>query len=127
MRKSDGSVTLSAQEFDDRWVEYFASIYNADTVSRLSVINFLPPSHRSVAGVPPTPLPSKERVGQALRALPNGKAVGPDKISCEVMKLCPGPFENFLFEICCEAFRSRYAPLMWRGGRIQSLFKKGTL
>ena len=70
--------------------------------------------------------PTQARVLRAINKLKDGKAIGPDCISAELMKAGGQPCALMLWDLLCKVWAYAYWPLDWRGGRLQELIKKGS-
>ena len=125
VKKEDGLLTLSRDEYDERWIRYFAGVFSAEVVDSLASVPFFIRNPRDpssdISG--PSP-PSWERICRGLLVLPLGKSVGPDNISAERMRVHVLPFAAFLFHLLHSSWPLGCTPIMWRGGRLSELHKK---
>ena len=120
---AQGIPTKSADEYDARWLQHFQTVYGANLVAKISDIGTVEP------GCPfhfQMPCPPIEVIERALASLASSKAVGPDGLPVEFLRAAGKPFLNIYYHIFRCIWYKAYVPLMWRGGRLSELFKKGS-
>ena len=110
----------------ERWVRFFRSLLNsksdmldADIPKRLSQQPVA-----SALGVEPT----EEEIATAMKAMANAKAVGPDGLPAELLKLGLQQDRTFLLELhrlTTLVWREEKAPQQWKDEVITVLYKKG--
>ena len=109
----------TAASIRERWVRHFRSLLNATSETLdPTVISTIP--QRPVAeafGEEPT----EDGVAASLRSMANAKAIGPDGLPAELLKL--GLHENriVLREL------HRITKLVWHGGQVPQLWKDATI
>ena len=91
IKDKDGKLLISEEAQDARWAEYFSEILNRPppetepdipvAVEDLEIETSSPP--------PPPPPPFKEEIINAIKALKNNKAPGPDNLNAELFKTDP--------------------------------------
>ena len=131
VRKTDGSITAAAEEYDERWVEFFTQLFKARNVDSLADL-FKEEEEESTSHVQEVdstsylPPPPVEKLIAAMNALPLNKGLGTDGVSAELMRAGGEPFVAKFYEILKHVWTSARFPIMWRGGRLKELLKKGT-
>ena len=123
VNNSDGAPTKSPAEYDARWLQHFQSVFSAKLVPKIGDIGVEEPAAPFCSLMPCPPL---EVVSWAIASLANSKAVGPDGIPAEFLKAAGAPFACLYYELFRHIWYKAYVPLMWRGGRLAELFKKGS-
>ncbi|RXN14088.1 endonuclease-reverse transcriptase [Labeo rohita] len=105
-----------------RWAEHFSELLNQ-------------PPPESPPDIPPAktelPIdcdkPSKAEIKKAIMLLKNGKAVGPDDIPAEAIKVDIGTVVNMLHSLFSKIWEEERVPAEWKEGILIKLPKKGDL
>ena len=117
----DGSLTSSAKEYSQRFQDHFLTVFGAKIVQNLNEIGVSQSIKPLVERLPTPLMPAIEK---AFQALPSNKAVGPDSIPAELLKIALKPCAALLHDLLDKVWNQVYWPLEWRGGRLQELHKK---
>ena len=119
----DGSLTTSVSQYAQRFQDHFAGVFSAKIIQNLNELGIAQPRDTVHS---PSQSPSVQSVEKAIWELPSGKAVGPDRISAELLKIALAPCSVFLHGLLQKVWSYAYWPLDWRSGRLQELHKKGS-
>ena len=123
VKRLDGKLTCTPQEYDERFFEHFQKVFEANRVKSLRDLGIEEPMKEFD---PPLVSPSICRTERAISNLGNCKAIGPDSIPAEVLKAGRGAVAVKLKELLDRVWSKGYWPLAWRGGRLVELLKKGS-
>ena len=122
MRRIDREITTSAEEFDERWLEHFKAVFDAEILANTDELDV----HEPEGGFAPAfPAPSIERTERALSRLAKGKALGNVEIPVELIAAGASAFAAKYHEILVRMRDKANYPRRWRGGRIVELIKRG--
>eukprot|EP00973_Karenia_brevis_P070924 9857279-Karenia_brevis.AAC.1 len=111
---------MNDEERQLRWQRHFAGLFKGTVVENLADIKTTLTPRVVQAG---SHRPSHQQCYNAIFAQPNDKALGPDEIPAELWKAGGHVSAAHFHRLLCTVFDTCYAPLAWRGGRIQDLFK----
>ena len=148
VQRSDGTMTSTRAEYDDRWTEYFQTVFGAKKLDSLSELmceqsqsRISSPTFegwRMKAGwawerelcdcyhsTSTSTSPSLHRTFSALQHLKTGKAIGTDGLPSELIRVGGYAFACKFHNLLKRVWAQTYIPLRWRGGRIVELLKKG--
>ena len=117
-----GNSITKEHEQRERWAEHFKELLNR-------------PPPEITPDIPPadTPLnvnlnpPSRTEIMQALKALKNGKAAGPDGIPPEALKMDLKTTTDLLQPLLQKVWKEQKIPEDWKKGHLVKLPKKGDL
>ena len=125
VRLKSGEVASTPEEALQRWREHFGEIEGGTTTTPSALWTsakasraLRPPCHPQLSDIP-----TLLELEAQLRKIQSGKAPGPDLIPGEFLKSA-GPWIArelwpLLFKICCHI----QEPLLYKGGRLATLFK----
>ena len=110
----------------ERWVRFFRSLLNSESDIIDADIPKRLPQHpvASALGIEPT----EEEIATAMKAMANAKAVGPDGLPAELLKLGLQQDRTILRELhrlTILIWRQGKAPQQWKDAVITVLHKKG--
>ena len=102
-----------------RWVRFFRSLLNAKSEMLDPDIPKRLPQHpvASALGIEPT----EEEIVTAMKAMASAKAVGPDDLSAELLKLRLQQDRTILLEL------HRLTTLIWREGKVPQQWKDAVI
>ena len=103
----------------ERWVRFFRSLLNSKSDMIDADIPKRLPQHpvASALGIEPT----EEEIATAMKAMANTKAVGPDGLSAELLKLGLQQDRTILWEL------HRLTILIWRQGKVPQQWKDAVI
>ena len=110
VRDEEGRLVRDKGRIRERWVRFFRSLLNAKSDMLDPDIPKRLPQHpvASALGIEPT----EEEIATAMKAMANAKAVGPDGLPAELLKLGLQQDRTILLEL------HRLATLIWREGKV---------
>ena len=126
VKDEKGTLLRDPEAIRARWVRFFRKLLNAksDDINLEITASLEPMAEEARLGAPPT----LEKVERALRALANNKAVGPDDLPAELLKLGLEEEEpvilNALHDIITAIWKEGEVPHKWKDAVIKVLYKK---
>ena len=110
VRDEEGKLMRDKGRIRLRWVRFFRSLLNAKSEMLDPDIPKRLPQHpvASALGIEPT----EEEIVTAMKAMASAKAVGPDDLSAELLKLRLQQDRTILLEL------HRLTTLIWREGKV---------
>ena len=116
---STGVNLRTKEERLERWTEHFSQLLNPSTFSCSTRLD----PEEAAESLPIDLSPIRfEEVLEAVRRLKNGKASGPDNISCEMLKAHKGIVE-WLWDIIDKCWSTEVLPDDWKVAEIVPLYK----
>ena len=116
---STGVNLRTKEERLERWTEHFSQLLNPSTSSCSTRLD--PEEAAESLSIDLSPIRFEE-VLEAVRRLKNGKASGPDNISCEMLKAHKGIVE-WLWDIIDKCWLTEVLPDDWKVAEIVPLYK----
>ena len=116
---STGVNLRTKEERLERWTEHFSQLLNPSTSSCSTRLD--PEEAAESLSIDLSPIRFEE-VLEAVRRLKNGKASGPDNISCEMLKAHKGIVE-WLWDIIDKCWSTEVLPNDWKVAEIVPLYK----
>ena len=110
VRDEEGRLLRDKGRIRERWVRFFRSLLNSKSGMLNADISKRLPQHpvASALGIEPT----EEEIATAIKAMANAKAVGPDGLPAELLKLGIQQDRTILREL------HRLTILIWRQGKV---------
>ena len=125
VRVEEGRLLRDKGRIRWRWVRFFCSLLNSKSDQLNADIPKRLPQHpvASALGIEPT----EEEIVIAMKAMSNAKAVGPDGLSAELLKLGLqlGTILRELHRLTIRIWRQGKVPQQWKHAVITVLHKKG--
>ena len=126
VRDEEGKLLRDKGRVRERWVRFLRSLLNSKLDMLDPDIPMRLPQHpvASALGVEPT----EEKTGTAMEAMASTKAVGPDDLPAELLKLGLQQDRTILLELhrlTTLIWRERKIPQQWNNAVITVLHKKG--
>ena len=126
IRDEGGRLVRDKGHIRERWVRFFRSLLNAKSDMLNPDIPKRLPKHpvASALGIEPT----EEEIATAMKAMANAKAVGPDDLHAELLKLRLQQDRTILLELyqlTTLIWREGKVPQQWKDAVITVLHKKG--
>ena len=126
VRDEEGTLLRDKGRIRKRWVRFFRSLLNSKSDMLDTDIPKRLPQHpvASALGIEPT----KEEIATAMKAIANAKAVGPDGLPAELLKLGLQQDRTILRELhrlTILIWHQGEVPQQWRDAVITVLHKKG--
>ena len=115
IRDEEGRLLRDKGRIRERWVRFFRSLLNSKSGMIDADIPKRLPQHpvASALGIEPT----EEEIATAMNAMANAKAVGPDSLPAELLKLGLQQDRTILREL------HRLTILIWRQGKVPQQWK----
>ena len=115
IRDEEGRLLRDKGRIRERWVRFFRSLLNSKSDMIDADIPKRLPQHpvASALGIEPT----EEEIATAMKAMANAKAVGPDGLPAELLKLGLQQDRTILREL------HRLTTLIWRQGKVPRQWK----
>ena len=115
VRDEEGRLLRDKGRIRERWVRFFLSLLNSESDMLDADITKRLPQHpvASALGIEPT----EEEIATAMKAMANAKAVGPDSLPAELLKLGFQQHRTILREL------HRLIILIWRQGKVPQQWK----
>ena len=126
VKKADGQLTTTLEEYHARWLEHFAAIEAGHHVQAEDLIHdALQRQHQRQQPSQWTlrDLPSLHWLEKAARKIRNGRAAGPDDIPGEVLKTQPAATARALLPLLWKLFLRIEEPIPFKGGTLIRLWK----
>ena len=126
IRDEDGKLLRKPEEIRARWRRYFTSLLNTTSaVLNRTIIEGLPQNPTALSlGDPPVVSETKK----ALRSMSNGKAMGPDELPAELLKLALSDSSHEILltfhGIIVTVWMTGEVPQEWKDATIKVLHKK---
>ena len=119
IRDEEGRLLRDKGRIRERWVRFFRSLLNSESDMFDADIPKRLPQHpvASVLGIEPT----EEEIATAVKAMANAKAVGPDGLPAELLKLGLQQDQTILREL------HRLTILIWRQGKVPQQWKDAVI
>ena len=116
VRKTDGTLTTTPEEYRARWIEHWTTLFNLD--------NYLPQERPLNKRILLTPFTMAELL-EGQKKMDNDKAAGLDGYAIEVVKYlnCPA-HRAALLDIYNTILRTGVVPYKWRNVVIVAVYKK---
>ena len=110
VRDEEGRLLRDKGRIRERWVRFFRSLLNSKSDMLDTDIPKRLPQHpvASALGIEPT----EEEIATAMKAMANAKAVGPDGLPAELLKIGLQHYRTILREL------HRLTILIWRQGKV---------
>ena len=126
VRNEEGRLLRDKGRIRERWVRFFRSLLNSKSDMLDADIPKRLPQHSvtSAPGIEPT----EEEIATAMKAIANAKAVGPDGLPAELLKLRLQQDRTILREfhrLTILIWRQGKVPQQWKDAVITVLHKKG--
>ena len=126
VRDEEGTLLRDKGRIRERWVRFFRSLLNSKSDMLDADIPKRLPQHpvASALGIEPT----EEEIATAMKAMANAKAVGPDGLPAELLKLGLQQDRTILQELhrlTILIWRQGKVPQQWKYAVITALHKKG--
>ena len=117
LRDEEGRLLRDKGSIRERWVRFFRSLLNSKSDMIDADIPKRLPHHpvASTLGIEPT----EEEIATAMKAMANAKAVGPDGLPAELLKLGLQQDRAILLEL------HRLTILIWRQGKVTAVERCG--
>ena len=120
IKDKDEKLLISEEVQNARWAEYFSEILNR-------------PPPKTEPGIPvaaedldiETTPPSREELINAIKALENNKAPGPDNLNAKFFKTDPAITAEILFPLMTKVREDKRIPDDWNKATIIRIPKKG--
>jgi hypothetical protein len=128
MKNADGSVAIGADKIRERWAEYFFGLLNVS--EEVTYESILEDVGQLVINKALAALPTESEVRVAVMDMQNCKAVGPDRIPAEFLKLLIESEEALkeITKLMCRVWSRQEVPQSWKTAVIKVIFKnKGEL
>ena len=122
IKDKDGKLLISEETQDARWAEYFSEILNRPPPETEPDI----PVAVEDLEIETSP-PSKEEIINAIKALKNNKAPGPDNLNAELFKTDPAIAAEILLPLMVKVWQDKRIPDDWNEATIIRIPKKGAL
>ena len=122
VKSKDGKLLVEENEVEARWVEHFSSVLNQPPPQQ--VANIPPAEHQLNINCDP---PSRLEVMNAIKALKNNKAAGPDNIVGDILKADLDTSTDLLQPFISKVWETEEYPQDWKNSFISVLPKKGDL
>lgn len=118
----DRKKILKTEEVKDHWREYFEDLLNQKTTVDEEVLNSIPqhPINEDMADPP-----SLSEVSDAISAMRNNKAIGPDGIPAEILKAGRANLHQHMYVLIKKIWDLEMISSDLRNALIVILFKKG--
>ena len=115
VRDEEGRLLRDKRRIRERWVRFFCSLLDSKSDMLDADIPKRLPQHpvASALGIEPT----EEEIATAMKAMANAKAVGPDGLPAELLKLRLQQDRTILREL------HRLTILIWRQGKVPQQWK----
>ena len=119
IRDEEGRLLLDKGRIRERWVRFFRSLLNSKSDTIDADIPKRLPQHpvASALGIEPT----EEEIATAMKAMAIAKAVGPDGLPAELLKLGLQQDRTILREL------HRLTILIWRHGKVPRQWKDAVI
>ena len=119
VRNEERRLLRDKRRIRERWMRFFRSLLNSKSDMLYPDIPKRLPQHpvASSFGVEPT----EEEIATAMKAMTNAKAVGPDGLPAELLKLGLQPDQTILLEL------HRLTILIWRQGKVPQQWKDAVI
>ena len=119
VRDEEGRLLRDKARIRERWVRFFRSLLNSESDMLDADIPKKLPQHpvASALGIEPT----EEEIATAMKAMANAKAVGPDGLPAELLKLGLQQDRTILREL------HRLTILLWRQGKVPQQWKDAVI
>ena len=126
VRDEEGRLLRDKGRICERWVRFFRSLLNSKSDMLDADIPKRLPQHpvASALGIEPT----EEAIATAMKAMANAKAVGPDGLTAELLKLGLQQDRTILralHRLTIFIWRQGKVPQQWKDAVITVLHKKG--
>jgi len=129
IRSETGAMLTDDVSILDRWKNYCEDLYSTPTSERATGDNSPPDTSEGAAeGLRwdrKEPVPSVEEIEKALKSLRPGKAVGPDKIPADMLRIGGETVARELHRIIECVWESGQWPEDWTRSTFIPLYKKG--
>ena len=125
----NGEAATEKDKITECWRTHFTSLFRGKVIHDLSECDHCPahlPHGCSVVATPVGFAPSVEKVEDAIRRLKHS-GVGDDAVAAIQLQAGGRPLALRLHAIIIDMCRRGYIPIVWRGGRLVVLFKKGSM
>ena len=127
VKMADGTMAITKEERETRWIEFFGDQeagvrVDAQQYGRAFCDPDIPIRDEGLFSV--AALPTLYDLEQQLLKAKYGKACGPDGLTAEVFRVAVPPVAKLLFPICLKASLGLREPVEWRGGCLYCLAKK---
>ena len=119
IRDEEGRLLRDKGRIRERWVRFFRSLLNSKSdMIDVDIPNWLPQHPvASAHGIEPT----EEEIATAMKEMANAKAVGPDGLPAELLKLGLKQDRTILREL------HRLTILIWRQGKVPQQWKDAVI
>ena len=119
IRDEEGRLLRDKERIRERWVRFFRALLNSKSDMIDADIPKRLPQHpvASALGIEPT----EEEIATAMKAMANAKAVGPDGLPAELLKLGLQQDRTILREL------HRLTILIWRQGKVPQQWKDAVI
>ena len=119
VRDEGGNLLRDKGRIRERWVRFFRSLLNSKSdMLDPDIPKKLP--RQPVASTPGIE-PTEEEIATAMKAMANAKAVGPDRLPAELLKLGLQQDRTILLEF------HRLTTLIWREGKVPQQWKDAVI
>ena len=115
VRDQEGRLLRDKGRIRERWVQFFRSLLNAKSDMLDPDIPKRLPQHPPASALEMEP--TEEEITTAMKAMANAKAVGPDGLPAELLKLGLQQDRTILLEL------HRLTTLIWREGKVPQQWK----
>ena len=126
LEKSDGTMTTSIEEIDQRWTEHFSVLEGGEECDpQRFVWEALSTQHNACkpAAWAFEDLPHLDMLERAIHQMRIGRAPGPDRLPAELFKADPGLVAKRLYPILMKFACRLEEPLQHKGGSLIALYK----
>ena len=122
----DGQPAISPVDTRARWQRHFRDLLKGDIAPLAEIAQH---SMQRIADreQPPSAielLPTLDAVEDLFRCAKAGKATGEDGLAPGLFKVAPTQLAIFVYPLLAKCFRRVQAPLRWKGGLWQEIYKK---
>ncbi|XP_076066121.1 uncharacterized protein LOC143039763 [Oratosquilla oratoria] len=122
LKSKDGTTILKSDtEIGDRWKEHFEDLLNHKVAIDRNVLNMIPKEAKedSLAQIP-----SLDEVRNAIKAMKNNKAAGPDGIPAEIYKFGGDVIQHQLHQLLTKIWINEDVPSDFRDANIITIYKR---
>ena len=111
VRQDDGDLTNTPEEYAAQFFKHFKGVFDAEVFANLQDLSNSDRAGPCWHGTPTASVPSLQRVVNALARLPLKKAVGPDGIPSEILRVGGIVLASLLHKILHKIWDQGYWPL----------------
>jgi hypothetical protein len=126
VKKLDGELTCSQEEHDQRWLQHFQEVFDAEVGKPLEHASTKPAcaAQLELRTNSSSFKPSVERVARSIKKLPGNKGTGLDELPAEILRAGGWVVAEKLTEVICTTVKTEEVPPPWKGGRLVNAWKR---